>query len=184
MTDDIISPITGGFSSQPPNYPLGVPIKDKVDIREIDRRSADRVYISHHSYLPRGRKGWHYGVYFENQLVGAISFDAWPSNGTIRGYESEDIHEVSRVCIAHDTPNVASCAMSKTQDKHLRKHDDIKLLVTYVREDYDGSMFAALKGKGWEVDGVSEGHPPGNREKHDIHDYDKTRWVCEVSADV
>jgi hypothetical protein len=54
------------------------------------------------------------------------------------------------------------------------------MLVTYVREDYEGSMFAALAGKGWERDGHSTGHAPVNRQKHDIHNWDKTRWVCEL----
>jgi hypothetical protein len=175
------SPVYDGFSNPPPTYPLGVPISDKVSIQEIDRRSADRMYKAHHSYLPRGRCGWHYGVYFEDRIVGAISFDNWPSQATIRGYESADIREVSRVCIAHDTPNLASCAMAKAQDQFVTEHcDGIELLVTYVREDYEGSMFAALAGKGWQRDGHSKGHAPGNREKHEIHDWDKERWVCEL----
>jgi len=164
------SPIYDGFATPPPTYPLGVPIKNKVTIKEIDRRSANRMYEAHHSYLPRGRQGWHYGVYFEGQIVGAITFDAWPSQATIRGYESAEIREVARVCIAHETPNLASCAMSKAQDKYTTERcGGIEMLVTYIREDYNGSMFAALRGKGWEKDGHSKGHAPGNRKKHDIH---------------
>jgi len=173
------SPVYDGFASPPPTYPLGVSIADKVTLHRIDRRAANRMYQAHHSYLPRGRCGWHYGVYLDGSIVGAISFDNWPSQATIRGYESSDIIEVSRVCIAHDTPNLASCAMSKAQDLFLSDHDP-KLLVTYVREDYKGSMFAALQGKGWERDGHSTGHAPGNRQEHDIHNWDKERWVCPV----
>lgn len=175
------SPIYDGFATPPPTYPLGVPIAEKVSIKPIDRRTADRVYKAHHSYLPRGRCGWHYGIYFEGAIVGAVSFDNWPSQSTIRGFESAEIREVSRVCVAHDTPNLASCAMSKAQDRFVEEHGDgVEMLVTYVREDYKGSMFAALRGKGWERDGNSAGHPPGNREKHEIHDWDKERWVCEL----
>jgi len=178
------SPIYDGFASPPPTYPLGVPIADKVEIKEIDRRTADRVYEAHHSYLPRGRCGWHYGVYFEGQIVGAISFDNWPSQATIRGYESEDIIEVSRVCIAHDTPNLASCAMSKAQERFITEHEDVELLVTYIKDGYRGSMFAALRGKGWERDGVSKGsthtYHHGETEVHDIYTSDKERWVCKV----
>lgn len=178
------SPVYDGFAPPPPTYPLGVPIADKVTIKQIDRRTADRMYEAHHSYLPRGRCGWHYGVYFEGEIVGAISFDNWPSQATIRGYESEDIIEVSRVCIAHDTPNLASCAMSKTQDRFVEDRPDVELLITYVREGYQGSMFAALKGKGWKRDGESTGkaraphHEDG--EVHEIYTVDKDRWVCEV----
>jgi len=176
-----LDPIYGAFANPPKPYPLGIPIKDKVTIRQIDRRAANKIYEAHHSYLPRGRQGWHYGVYLDDKLVGAITFDAWPSQSTIQGFESEHIREVARVAIAHDTPNLASCAMSKAQDKFLEERGDgIKLLVTYIREDYDGSMFKALKGKGWEYDGYSIGHAPGNRQKHDIHNWNKERWVCSV----
>ena len=151
------SPVHDGFASPPATYPLGVSIASKVQIKQIDRRTADRMYEAHHSYLPRGRCGWHYGVYLDNHIVGAISFDNWPSQATIRGYESEDIVEVSRVCIAHDTPNLASCAMSKAQEKFVAEHDDFELLITYVKEGYKGSMFAALSDKGWQCDAKSEG---------------------------
>ena len=65
-----LDPIYGAFSNPPKPYPLGVPIADKVTIREIDRRAANKIYESHHSYLPRGRQGWHYGVYLDDRLVG------------------------------------------------------------------------------------------------------------------
>jgi len=175
------SPVYGGFANPPATIPLGVPISDRVEIREIGRRTADRLYAAHHSYLPRGRQGYHYGVYFDDRIVGAITFDAWPSQSKIRGHPSAEIREVARVCIAHDTPNLASCAMAKAQDKFVEERcEGIELLVTYVREDYHGSMFRALRGKGWEVDGHSKGHAPGNRQKYEIHDYDKQRWVCEL----
>jgi len=177
------SPVHGYFADPPPEYPLGFPIADKVSVKQIDRRTADRMYEAHHSYLPRGRCGWHYGVYLDNSIVGAISFDNWPSQATIRGYESEDIIEVSRVCIAHETPNLASCGMSKAQDCFLSQHS-AELLITYVREGYEGSMFKALKGKGWMQDGVSKGQARvphyGESELHEIYTVDKDRWVCEV----
>jgi len=179
------SPVYDGFSNPPPTYPLGVPIAEKVSIKQIDRRTADRMYEAHHSYLPRGRKGYHYGVYFEESIVGAISFDRWPSQSEIRGYSSDEIIEVSRVAIAHDTANLASCAMAQTQDQFLSDFDGgVSLLVTYVHGDYDGTMFKALRGKGWEKDGISKGaarEPHHGHEKmHEIYTVDKTRWVCEL----
>ena len=174
-------PITEGFGTQPPTYGLGWSISDRVDIEPIKRRTADAIYENHHSYIQRGRQGWHYGVMLDCGLVGAITFDAWPSQSTIRGYESAQIREVARVCIVNNTPNLASCAMAKAQDLFLAKRGNgIELLVTYVREDYDGTMFHALKSKGWEQDGNSVGHAPGNRSKHEIHNWDKERWVCEL----
>ncbi len=180
-----LDPIHGAFSTPPPTYPLGWKISDRVTIDTIDRRAANHIYEAHHSYLPRGRQGWHYGVYLDSQIVGAITFDCWPSQATIRGYESSEIREVARVCIAHDTPNLASCAMAKAQDEFIQEHGNgIELLITYIREGYDGSMFKALRGKGWEFDGVSEGNARvphhGQSEMHEIYKADKERWVCEL----
>ena len=182
------SPVTGGFATPPASYPLGVSISDKVSVKRIDRRTADRMYQTHHSYLTRGRKGYHYGVYLDGDIVGAVTFDAWPSQSEIRGYKSREIKEVARVCIVNETSNLASCAMAKAQDRFVTNRPDndtaedtpLSLLVTYVREDYEGSMFAALAGKGWERDGHSTGHAPGNRQKHEIHNWDKERWVCPL----
>ena len=174
-------PITEGFGTQPPAYALGMPIAKRVEIEPIKRRTADAIYENHHSYIQRGRQGWHYGVMLDGELVGAITFDAWPSQATIRGLESANIREVARVCIANETPNLASCAMAKAQDTFLDElGDGIELLVTYIREDYKGTMFKALKSKGWEYDGNSKGQAPGNRQEHEIHNHDKERWVCEL----
>jgi len=178
---DTFDPITEGFGRQPPEYDLGWSIAKRVSIKPIKRRTADGIYENHHSYIQRGRQGWHYGVLLDDELVGAITFDAWPSQSTIQGYESKSIREVARVCIVNRTPNLASCAMAKAQDRFLQEHGDgIELLVTYVREDYEGTMFAALASKGWKMDGYSNGHAPGNRQKHDIHNWNKERWICEL----
>jgi hypothetical protein len=178
-------PITEGFGSSPPDYALGWPICERVTVGTIKRRTADAVYENHHSYIQRGRKGWHYGVFLDGELVGAITFDAWPSQSTIHGYESAQIREVARVCIVNSTPNLASCAMARAQDRFLAEHGEgIELLITYVRDGWNGTMFAALKSKGWQEDetvsGRSRGPHHGDSEIHDIYKADKTRWVCEI----
>jgi hypothetical protein len=102
---------------------------------------------------------------------------------SICGYESDEYIEVARVTIANDTPNLASCAMAKSQDEFKQsyaKDNGIGLLVTYVREGWEGTMFKAIKGKGWQFDGVSTGHQAGNRQEREIRNYDKDRWVCEL----
>ena len=172
-------PIQEGFGTTPPVYPVGWSIKDKVGVVSIKRRTASAIYKLYHSYRPRGRCGWHYGITLDGELVGAISFDSWPSEGQIRGYDSCDIKEVARVCVVNETPNLASCAMSKAQEVFVDTHGkDTELLVTYVHEDFQGSMFKALRGKGWELDGYS---PPQTGYSHNQKaEFGKQRWVCEL----
>jgi len=55
------------------------------------------------------------------------------------------------------------------------------MLVTYVRDDYKGSMFEALSGLGWEYDSYSKARQPGNKPSREIYDYDKKRYVCMVN---
>jgi hypothetical protein len=182
---EAFDPIHEGFGSQPPEYPLGWSIADRVDVTSIKRRTADNIYKNHHSYIQRGRQGWHYGITLDGELVGAVTFDAWPSQSEIRGYESASIREVARVCVVNQTPNLASCAMAKAQKQFLEQHGDgIEMLITYVREGWEGTMFKALKGMGWEkdaqVEGRNRGPHHGESEIHDIYTADKTRWVCEI----
>jgi hypothetical protein len=179
-----LDPIYGAFSNPPPELPLGYPIADKVSVEQVDQRVARAVYEKHHSYLPNNRVGCHYGIFLQNEIVGSITFSAWPSGGTVRGYDSENVREVSRVCVGHDTPNLASCAMAKAQDDYIEARGaEFEVLVTYVHEDWSGSMFAALNGKGWERDGVSLGNGRPTcpwQDVRDIDEVDKERWVCEL----
>ena len=184
---ETFDPIGSGFSTTPPSYPLGFPIKQKVKLEKIKRYVADAVYENHHSYIPRGRLGWHYGVMLDEQLVGAITFSTWPASANLKGVDSDDIIEVARVCIAHDTPNLASCAMAKAQDKFLDEEAPdygVGLLVTYIHNECNGSMFKALRGKGWEFDELrhSEGLKGGSyaASDEDIYSIDKERWVCKL----
>jgi hypothetical protein len=75
--------------------------------------------------------------------------------------------------------------MARAQDRFLAEHGDgIELLITYVRDGWDGTMFAALKSKGWKEDktvvGRNRGPHHGESEIHDIYKADKTRWVCDI----
>lgn len=184
MSSEPFDPIGTGFSDPPRPYPLGFPIKDKVDIEPIRGELANQVHKAHHSYVSEARNGVvNHGINLRGELVGAVTYDYMLCSEAIHGYESDEYIEVARVTVANDTPNLASCAMSKSQDKFTREYAEengIGMLVTYVREGWEGSMFKALRGKGWEFDGVSEGHQAGNRREREIRDYDKDRWVCEI----
>lgn len=181
------SPVEDGLVAPPASLPLGVSFSDRVTIDEIDYHTSKAIYEEHHSYMPSGRgpgTPTHHGIYLDGRLVGAISYSYLFCSSPIAGVPSDKYMEVSRVCVALDMPNLASCAMAKSQEKFAREYaaeNDIELLVTYVREDYEGSMFAALKDKGWKIDGVSEGHQTPNRPDTEIREYDKVRWVCPLT---
>jgi len=181
------SPVTSRWTTTPKPLPLGVPFADRVGVREIPWRTAELLYEHHHSYLPSVRTSGafvHHGIYLDGNIVGAITWGAHPTEHDLHGYPPDERAEVARVCIAINMANLASCSMAKSQRtfmEEIGREKGIGLLVTYVREDFLGSMFAALEGLGWETDGEPRNGPaPANRPKRDIHDYGKRRWVCEV----
>ena len=183
---DVFDPISNGFGRKPEGYPLGWPVADKVTVEPIRKQLANHVHVAHHSYVnePRHNSVVNHGVFLDGDLVGAISYGYLLASHPIHGYESDEYMEVARVTIGVDMANLASCAMANSQDQFAESYaagNNIGLLVTYVHEDYDGTMFAALKSKGWTFDGWSEGHQAGNRKDREIRDVDKARWVCELS---
>ena len=184
MTSNI-DPITSGFSKPPKGYPLGWPIKEKVSIHNIRKRLANQIHTQYHSYIDTKRHNSvvNHGIFVDGKLSGAISYAYLLCSSPIAGYEPDEYLEVARVTVAIDMPNLASCAMAQSQDRFKTTYaakNGIGLLVTFVHEDWDGSMFKALRGKGWQFDGVSKGHQAGNRAENAIRDVDKDRWICEL----
>jgi len=179
------SPINNGFSDPPEAYPLGWPLTDRVDVQPIRGQLANQIHVAHHSYVSEPRNGVAYhGIFLDDAIVGAITYSYMLASESIHGYASDEYIEVSRVTVANDTPNLASCAMAQSQDHFVDGYateNDIGLLVTYVRDGYEGSMFKALSGKGWHHDGhIAEGHQAGNRTEREIREHDKKRFVCEI----
>lgn len=170
--------------------PLGVSFADRISVESIPDHLANRIYERHHSYLGAlHRVGNHatHGILLDGDLVGAVTYGPLRSTSEIAGYSPDEYVEVSRVCVAVPMPNLASAGMAASQDRFVRdvaRPDGIRLLVSYVVEGYEGSMFAALRGKGWRED---ERRPPsnpsGNRAARPIHQMAKTRWVCELDVD-
>jgi len=175
-----IDPIEQGLNNTPKPLPKGIPFSDRVEIWEIPYSVSCGIYENHHSYVNAGREQSfiRHGIYFDDELVGAIDWAYMLCSSPIGYVPSHQYVELARVCVAVDMPNLASCAVAKSQKKASETFDDknIRLLVSYVREDYDGTMFKALDG--WERDGhISTGHQAGNRPDRDIRDWDKVRWV-------
>lgn len=186
-------PVHSGFGGPPKSLPLGISFSDRLSVRDIDHTIATGIYEEHHSYLPVGRTSGtpvHHGIYLDDRLVGAISYSYLLAGNPIGGHDQTEFMEVSRVCLAHDQPNLASCAMARSQKKFAREYaaeNDIGLLVTYVREDYEGTMFAALSDGSppvdWRYDGVAPGHQTSDRPDRDIRDYDKHRLICPLTEE-
>lgn len=179
------SPVTNGFGTEPPTYSLGWPLSDRVDTDTIPGKLANQIHMAHHSYVSEPRNGVvHHGIFLDGEIVGAITYNYMLCSESIHGYESDEYIEVARVTVANNTPNLASCAMADSQDRFVDSYcreNGINLLVTYVREGWEGTMFKALRGKGWEYNGHTvEGHQAGNRKEREIRNHDKKRWVCEV----
>ena len=182
---DAFDPITEGFGREPEGYPLGWPVEEKIAVKPIRKRLANQVHVAHHSYVdtPRHNSVVNDGVFVDGDLAGAISYAYLLASTDICGYPSDEYMELARVTIGIEMPNLASCALAKSQDLFVddyAEENNIGLLVTYIHEDYEGSMFKALRSKGWRYDGESEGQQAGNRSENEIRDVDKSRWVCEL----
>lgn len=56
--------------------------------------------------------------------------------------------EAARICIGVDFPNLASTALGRSMKRFLRRHGlrrCVRLLLTLVRADFDGSMIKAQR---------------------------------------
>lgn len=83
-------------------------------------------------------------------------------------------------------PNLASAALAASQEQFIQDHArrrGVRLLLTFVRADYDGSMIRALRDKGWSCTGRTEPGQVGNRPEKEIPDRPKWRFLCEIDAD-
>jgi len=170
--------------TNPPTYPLGVPFESKVSIETIPRHTAKRIYEAHHSYMPDTPSVnlTHHGILLDDFLTGAVTY-RHPLISEMNDIDGSKIVEVARVCVGVDMPNLASCGMKKSQDKFTREYatqNGIQVLLTFVREGYEGHMIKALKDTGWNFDGRRETSQPSNRNSAEIHEYDKDRWIKEI----
>ena len=66
-------------------------------------------------------------------------------------YQGDEIVAAARVCIGVDFPNLASAALARSMEQFVCRHAHrrgIRLLVTFVRADFEGAMIQALRDKG------------------------------------
>ena len=171
----------------PPTYPLGISFAEKLAIEGIPQHIARDIYAEHHSYRPETPNVnlTHHGVFLDGHLVGSITY-RFPLIRRLGDVPGDKIVEVARICIAVEMPNLASAAFARSQDIFIRAYarpNGIRVLLTFVHEDYEGSMLRALRGLGWYHDGIREGKQAGNRPETDIRDADKARWVRELETE-
>ena len=128
----------------------------------------------------------HHGLCYQDQLLGAITW-RHPLIRTLdyedTRYHGDEIVEAARVCIGVDFLNLASAALARSMEQFIRRHArrrGIRLLVTFVRANFDGSMIKALRDKGWHCNGQTDPEQAGNRPDKTIRDHPKWRFLCEV----
>lgn len=170
------------------SLPLGVSFSHRLKLGTVSRRVAEQFHERHHSYMPYLDRVCivHHGGYLGSELVGVVTYAMPRRSAPIRSVERHKMGEVARVTIALDMDNLASCLMAKSQDKFRREHGSrlgIELLLTFVHSEYQGSMFRALGGKGWEYDGPAKTAESGNRDNREIQRTEKSRWVCAFDVD-
>jgi hypothetical protein len=143
----------------------------------------------------------HHGIFFDGYLMGCVTYRFplmrwlnWNESSNRPASEDDspvetkklsagDIVEVARICVGVDMPNLASAGFARSVEKFVTEYarpNGIRVLLTFVREGYGGSMIAALADKGWSTDGIRQGKQAGNRRELEIRDADKTRWFYTV----
>lgn len=184
--------------------PLGMRFEHDVHVEEIDKETAEEIYLAHHSYMGEVHDCniVHHGIYYQSCLVGAMTYRAplisrlklgvTPDGGLTREYDESigtfivngrELVEINRICIGIPMRNLASCALAASMDHfiaNMEDHRDWQWLLTFIREDHVGSMLKALYKKGWSWVGMSEPRNPGNREVKEIHSWAKQRWVYPI----
>jgi len=176
---------------QPVTAPLGLGFAERVHIESIPRHVAGAIYEAHHSYMddiPRTNLV-HHGLCYQDQLLGAITWRyplirSLEYDGT--RFEGDEIVEAARICIGVDFPNLASAALARSMERFVRRHGrrrGVRLLLTFVRADFDGSMIKALRDKGWHCAGKTDPGQAGNRPDKQIREQPKWRFLCEVPAE-
>lgn len=169
-----------------PTLPFGVPFAGKLRVESVTETVVKPVYENHHSYMPETPTVniTHHGVFLGSYLVGCITY-RHPLIQSLNGVDGSDIIEVARVCIVPEMPNLASAALARSQDRFIKQEASrrgIRLLLTFVRADYEGSMVKALSDKGWEFTGTVEAGQAGNRPYEEVRDYEKDRYLYEVES--
>ena len=174
----------------PVTAPLGLRFAERVHIEAIPQHVAGAIYEAHHSYMDDVplTNLVHHGLSYQGQLMGAVTW----RHPLIRSldlnetrYEGDEIVEAARICIGVDFPNLASAALARSMDQFIRREArrrGIRLLLTFVRADFAGSMVKALRAKGWRCTGRTGTSQAGNRPDKPIRETPKWRFVCEVPA--
>lgn len=148
---------------------------------------AEEYHEEHHSYMPYLERVdiVSHGGFFDGEIAGVITYAKPRREAPILGHQPRQMAEVARVTVGLKMQNLASCIMARSQDKFSSEHasrNGFTLLLTFVKEGYEGTMFKALEGKGWICTGdadIGSGYS-SNREFKEIQAEAKQRWVCEI----
>ncbi|WP_430506422.1 hypothetical protein [Haloparvum sp. PAK95] len=154
---------------------------ERVHIESIPRHVAGAIYEAHHSYMddvPRTNLV-HHGLCYQDQLLGAITW-RYPLIRSLEydetRFEGDEIVKAARICIGVDFPNLASAALARSIERFVRRHGrgrGVRLLLTLVRADFDGSMIKALRNKGWHCVGKTGPGQAGIRPDKQIREQPK-----------
>ena len=155
---------------EPITAPLGLKFAERVHIESIPRYVAGAIYEAHHSYIDDVplTNLVHQGLCYQGQLMGAITW-RHPLIRSLKHYETryegDELVEAARICSGVNFPNLASAALAQSLEQFVRREArrrGTRLLFTFVRADFDGSMLKALRDKGWRYTGKMEPGQAGN----------------------
>jgi hypothetical protein len=128
-------------------------------IKEINKETAKTAYRNWH-YL--GKKGFisvvSYGAYFDNWLVGAISFHPPSSEETVKGIfgntDQVGIWEIGRLAMSDNCPKNSESRFIAISIKLLRRNYTVKAVITYA-DTSQGHLGTIYKASGFEYMGLT-----------------------------
>jgi len=141
-------------------------LRDRISVKKVPYKVAKAYQEMYHEYMDsRHNSSVRHGIFLDGHgMVGCVEYAYLMCRWDMFGYESDSYMEIARVCFNTSVPNAASCGLMMSVRKFKNEYarsEGIKLLVTYVRDDYRGTLFEAC---GFEY--------KGKRDGQSINDYD------------
>ena len=132
-----------------------------LQVQPIPVQLAKKILEEHHYLhsLPGGTK-LSFGVFFENRLLGAITFGTGPylAHRLVNGAVPDDCLTLTRLWLSDELPRNSESRIIGITLRSLRKHTNVKFVVSYA-DPSQGHLGYIYQATNWVYTGLSEAMP-------------------------